>query len=343
MKAKGKRILSVTGAILLAVLVFFIGSEAVGKYRAGTMKEVSGVRVRIKTLTIPVPESPGDFIFSGTTVSPAFAVPFGASLSGETEGVHAGTYTVVCSLEDPDHSVWPDGTTGDKEITWRILPLVVPKPELIDGKCAYSGEAEEPTYGPVSPYVVTTGQLSAVLPGDYRMGVQLRDDLDYAWEDGTTAPVFFDWQIGVCRIGSILYPSVTAAFQTDRSTEEMPVEMITNWAEEAENTGGNDWLSLNGFTLSSGGVTITNEAQLTILGYGTVSAASETASELSAVKNSGSLAIRGGTFNLSYEGDGTSTDQVEIFKSTGGETVISGGTFTGNGGEAQIAAIRSAG
>ncbi|MBQ6395286.1 MAG: Ig-like domain-containing protein, partial [Atopobiaceae bacterium] len=47
------------------------------------------------------------------------------TISGDTVGSSAGTYTSVFSLIDPGNTAWEDGTTDDFVLVWEILPAPV--------------------------------------------------------------------------------------------------------------------------------------------------------------------------------------------------------------------------
>ncbi len=196
-----------------AALAF--SSVAAAKYYAGVRKPLAGISVRYRTLVRPVPDAPPDLIFNGDPQTPAFSVPEGVTASGTGPKTHAGTYEIVLELDDPAHDTWPDGTTGEKRIQWRILPKPLAPPNVPETDFVYDGTAFSPTMDGGSPEVVVTGDRTATGSGQYVIRFRLPDPVDYVWTDQTTAEKTVPWQIGICRIGTVLYPSITAAFATD--------------------------------------------------------------------------------------------------------------------------------
>ena len=58
--------------------------------------------------------------YTGDTVQSPFAASDLYTVSGQTSGKDIGEYRVTLSLTDDNHC-WQDGTTGTKDVTWRIV------------------------------------------------------------------------------------------------------------------------------------------------------------------------------------------------------------------------------
>ena len=324
------------GAGLLLLCTVLPG--VIGKYVTGVRKTSGTIRVVIKTLTFPIPDGLDPIVYDGELHSPDFSVPEYISVTGETSATDAGSYEVIYHLDDP-HSQWEDGTTEDKIVVWQIVPKVVPVPEVNDTVKIYTADTLSPTIGSVTQDVTVTGSVSGTDPGYYSVNFDLPDTRNYVWSDNTSGTKSYDWMIGVCRIGTVLYPSVTEAFDTDLSNEDMPVEMLCHWSEEAWNEKNEDAFSLNGFSLCSDGVTIRNDGTLTLLGGGTIESRGGAGAMHAAVRNSGTLSVVSGVYEACYEGTETGGYEVYAFWNTDGETTIEDAEVTVSGGELASDAI----
>ena len=87
-----------------------------GSY-AGYSKTVY-FKIMPTTLSIPVGKT---LTYNGTTQT-GVSVGTLLTVTGNT-GVGAGTYTATVSLKDKQNYTWTDGTTANKTVTWKILPL----------------------------------------------------------------------------------------------------------------------------------------------------------------------------------------------------------------------------
>ncbi|MBR5739097.1 MAG: hypothetical protein IKY02_03825, partial [Lachnospiraceae bacterium] len=325
---------------ILAAAVWLIHFEAAARYKTNFTVSVPEIGVVIQTFVANMPAAPADLVYNGSTQTPPIIVPEGTSVSGATSGKDAGTYEITFRLNDPDTSTWPDGTNGDITVSWKILPLEIEIPSASDLSHIYSGTAQGPTIsGLNTTYAETAGTTSASSAGRYSFRFRLKDTANTRWADGTTAEKTVNWMIGVCRIKSTLYPSVTEAFGTDRSSRKYPVEMLCHWSENAVNASGTDWFSLNGFSLSSSGITIENRSTLTLLGGGPVLAEGNSSRSMACLLNSGTLTVEDGSFSARYQGTADGGLEVYGIWNTSGSTVIRGGTVSAGGGTLAADAI----
>lgn len=325
---------------IVAFLVWFLHFETAARYRAEMEVEVPEISVVIRTLVLDVPTAPADFIYDRDPKSPEIDVPDGLTVTGITEATNAGEYEITFSLDDPDTSEWSDGTTEDKTIIWKILPRSIPIPTATELEHVYTGEVKAPIVsGLDADYAEVRGTDRTTEAGWHTLRFCLKDAVNTRWENDTTADIPVNWLVGVCRIAETLFPSVTEAFETNLSTRLLPVEMLCHWTENAVNADGTDFFSLNGFSLSSDGVTLDNRGELTFLGSGPVRSEGDGNRNHAAVKNNGTLTVEDGVFTAAYSGNATGGSEVYALWNAAGTLTVSAGTFSANGGPLAADAI----
>ncbi len=85
----------------------------------------------------------------------------GYTLSGTVTATDAGEYTATATLEDG--YIWKDGTTEDKEITWKITPK-----SIIDDMITLTPDAAEYNGGEITPEItVKYGEIVLTKDTDY--------------------------------------------------------------------------------------------------------------------------------------------------------------------------------
>ena len=258
---------------------------------------------------------------------------------GDFMGTNAGAYEITVSLKDPINDTWADGTTGDKTIVWHIEKLKVVSPQVSGTVQVYSGTEKGPEITGVNPTFAAVEGATGTQAGLYETVITLKDPTNTEWAEGGVAPQKTPWGIYVCRIGEDYFTSVTRAFREERSTGELPITMLCNWAEEAVNESGEDCLYLDGYTLTSERATVTNKGTLTVKGPGTLQAVGARTEHLTPLRNEGNLTVESGVFRSIQLGNATGGAEVYGIENNGGTAVISGGTFVLDGADLAAEAI----
>ena len=320
--------------ILVGLAVWLYHFETAARYGTKMELRLPEIGVIVRTLRLNVPAAPSDQVYDGTAKAAGIEVPDGVTVSGITEATNTGEYEITLTLEDPETSEWSDGTNGTKKIIWKILPRLIPIPTAADLEHIYSGEVRRPSVSGIDrDYAEAVGVTETANAGWHEMAFHLKDTANTRWEDGTTADIPVSWLVGVCRIEETLYPSVTEAFRTNRSSPEHPVEMLCHWHENAVNADGEDWFSLNGFSLTSDGVTVENRGALTMLGGGPLRSEGSGSGNHACILNTGVLYVNAGEYTASYSGNATAGAEVYALWNRSGTMTVRDGTFFANGGK----------
>ena len=118
-------------------------------------------------------------------------------VSGATEAVDAGNYTVTFGLANTVNYIWSDGTTAPKSGTWTIEKRGLQKPTLANASRVYNGSAQSPTIPSVNANEIIIGGTTRVTDaGTYTVTYTLANTNNYVWSDNTTAPKSDTWTIG---------------------------------------------------------------------------------------------------------------------------------------------------
>lgn len=100
----------------------------------------------------PIPTQVGTLTYNGSVQSPVWN-NYNSSymtVTGQTSGTDAGTYTVTFSLNDPEKYVWANYTTDDKVVKWNIQKAMVYKPYQV-GTLSCTGYTLTPTWANYDP------------------------------------------------------------------------------------------------------------------------------------------------------------------------------------------------
>ena len=117
-------------------------------------KEISyTLTVNIKSISISSPE---DKSYDGTSKNHGINIPTGAEIvtSGSTlSATEPGTYTVIVKLSDTSNYIWSDGTTENKNVTWKIVD------DRANGTISFTNATMAKTYGDAlfTNYLTNTG------------------------------------------------------------------------------------------------------------------------------------------------------------------------------------------
>ena len=117
-------------------------------------------------------------------------------LSGDIYFTNAGSYKIVATLKHVDsiiNYVWEDGAYAPMELTYTVNRIIVQIP-TITASYSYSGNAYSLSISSNESYTVS-GVTSAIAAGNYSATLTLKDEVNYVWDNGETAPKTYDWDI----------------------------------------------------------------------------------------------------------------------------------------------------
>ncbi len=117
------------------------------------------------------------------------------SVTGNVNGTDVGSYTITFALIDAVNTMWADGTTEYKTITWEITKAIVELPTLDELSYEWIGSAITPNVEYNSAYISVTGNASATDVGSYTITFALIDTENTIWADETTGSKTITWEI----------------------------------------------------------------------------------------------------------------------------------------------------
>ncbi len=132
------------------------------------------------------------FVYDGDVKSLPIEKNVYYSITGN-EGVNAGRYTVTLSLNDPDNTVWSDGSIEDVKLSFLINKAQVDIPAVDDTKFIYNGDFQVYNIAEDSRYTVEGDTQK--MPGKHEVLVTLKDPRNYEWIDGTTDALSYNFVI----------------------------------------------------------------------------------------------------------------------------------------------------
>ena len=133
----------------------------------------------------------GDSVYTPSGQYAAISESEYYTLSGNFALV-AGNYTATASLKDKANFTWQDSTVEDLTLNWKIVPAKVFKPENVRN-LIYSGSEQTAAIN-FSDLCQISGNKGKDA-GKYSAVVNLKDNVNYTWEDGTVDPVTVEWNI----------------------------------------------------------------------------------------------------------------------------------------------------
>lgn len=194
------------------------------------------------------------FTYDGTSQGPTIGSydTDAILVSGTTEAVGAGNYSVIFSLVSATNYKWSDETTEPKSVSWAINPATVAVPALSNKSKTYNGSAQSPT---VSPYdsnlVEVTGITTATNAGSYTVTFHLLNP-NVTWADETTADKTDTWEIAKAA-GSLTLSKASVTLNTAQMSDTVTVTTVGDGVISA--TSSNTAIATA--TVSNGVVTIT--------------------------------------------------------------------------------------
>lgn len=156
------------------------------------------------------------------------------TISGETSGVDAKTYTVKFKPIGIYH--WADGTQAEKSVTWKINPQVAQIPSASTTSFTFDGSAKTLSVNnPNSNASSQTGTVSATNAGNYTVTYKLKSTTNYVWSDGTTTDKSIAWKINVLKLAKPTASTVTFTYDGNNKSPS-----ISNFNATYENKSGTD-------------------------------------------------------------------------------------------------------
>lgn len=149
-----------------------------------------------------LPYQVGDITYTGTTRTPSWGNYDENQLiiSGDSDGVNAGTYTAT--FTPTSNYQWADGSVTGKNIQWTIQKANITSAPVQNGSLDYTGETLSPTWiNYDSSKLTISGQTSGVDSGEYI--AVFTPTANYKWADGTTGGKEAVWTIENKRISAV--------------------------------------------------------------------------------------------------------------------------------------------
>lgn len=173
-----------------------------------------GVSWKIEAATLDIPSATNlEFIYNGEEFSPEWknTTQEGMTVTGNLSAVFAGTYTAYFKPASTNYE-WPDGTSGQRMVQWRINRAQVKIPVIKDTGFVYNGITQYPEWENFDK------KIMAIIEGSYNSGTQSVYSYSsatnagsytayvrithgsYEWEDGTTELKSALWSIAKAKI-----------------------------------------------------------------------------------------------------------------------------------------------
>jgi hypothetical protein len=147
------------------------------------------------THTIDVVPSPKEeLVYSGSVQSPQWDNynPETLTLSGQTSGTNAGTYSAIFTPKEGYH--WSDGTSAAKSVSWQIRRQPTAITPTQSGTLIYTGSSLTPQWNNFdSQKLSISGETSAIAAGSHT--AQFTPTSNYAWSNGGTETRAATWSI----------------------------------------------------------------------------------------------------------------------------------------------------
>lgn len=181
---------------------------ASAKTTADEAKEMAQVTMnKIAEAAIAYPHQEGTITYDGTVKTPVWDVfyePQKLTVTGDTSGTNAGTYTVTLTPKS-GYYWWSDDTTTAKTQTWVIGKATIEDVPSTSSVLVYDGTAQSPVWTNYdSTELAISGDTDGTAIGTYT--TVFTPTANYKWADGTTEPKSVTWEIHAL---SVTPPTVT--------------------------------------------------------------------------------------------------------------------------------------
>lgn len=144
-------------------------------------------------VTAPVADTK-QFIYNGAAQTYTITPNDAYTVTGNVQ-TKADEYNVVVTLKDADHYEWKNGTTDKLNFTFTIAKKVVNVPSVETTTFVYDGNEKSFEIAESSDYIVADSNAVATNAGKYVRTIALKDNVNYLWEDKTTADTSFTFTI----------------------------------------------------------------------------------------------------------------------------------------------------
>ena len=149
-----------------------------------------------------IPSQNGTLTYNGSVQSPTWNAfnPEALELSGVVQGTDAGSY--IATFKPKEGYQWNDGTTEEKEVTWRINRATIAAVPSQNNTLTYTGTAQSPTWdGYDSAKMTIGGEQSATDAGNHV--ATFTPTKNYQWRDNTTNAKEVTWSIDRATIAAV--------------------------------------------------------------------------------------------------------------------------------------------
>lgn len=185
-----------------------------------TKQEISVIR---EVLNIPVQD--GTLTYNKSSQNAIFKNYDSTkmTISGETYGTNANTYTATFTLNSPRYE-WSDGSTETKSVQWVISRKKILNTPIQSVTLTYNKQVQTPTfYYYNDSQLVISGSTTELDAGTYI--AKFTPTENYEWEDGTVSARDVEWTIEKATATitpSLWYVSLTSSNPTATLTITRP-------------------------------------------------------------------------------------------------------------------------
>lgn len=199
-----------------------------------------------KVISIPY-IMPGTYTYTGAVQSASISEhdPFGVAISGEPTAINAGNHVVKFNLSSANNYIWSDGTSEEKTDSWSIAPIAVVVP-TVSGAFTYNTKAQSASVSyasGTSDLIAESGVKTATNAGSYSVFFNLKDAVNYIWNDNTTGQKKGDWAIAKASVTSptLNTPLVYSGKEQTVSVSGYDKNLMTYNAAETKGTNVNSY------------------------------------------------------------------------------------------------------
>ena len=149
-----------------------------------------------------VPSQSGNLTYTGGSQSPSWNNYDSNKLtiSGTTNGVNAGSYTVT--FTPISNYMWSDQTQTPKTVTWTIGKATISVIPGQSGSLTYTGSSQSPSWNNYDSNKLTIGgTTNGTNAGSYN--ATFTPKTNYMWSDGSQSVKTVTWNIAKTKINSI--------------------------------------------------------------------------------------------------------------------------------------------
>lgn len=181
-------------------------------------KEMAKITMdKVAESAVGYPSQQGTLEYNGQVQTPTWDIfyePQKMTVTGETSGTNAGTYTITMTPK-PTYYWWDNGTTTARTQTWKIDRAKITSVPSQNGTILYDGTPKSPTWNNYDPDKLTIGgTTTATNAGIYT--ATFTPKFNYQWADGTITAKEVTWEIAS---QSLEVPSVVGGMQYNGSVQ----------------------------------------------------------------------------------------------------------------------------